>query len=273
MAPGEPMDFNFSAASIRASLCAYRSRSLLVLRSMRSLSLPSALMRSLKTVVACSSSDMSSNDDSLEVASKCKGRWRTAQGGVEKIEDTVPEDAGGWIVIEAVLSGRKNPALGGKTGSFPGLCQTLGVIRGHAAGAAAKLGRARAVEGSQEAPGSRPPPCRLPKPLGHASHIEPFVHRVGHELTVTRSSATQVHGQQAIASPVPVRGARETLKARCLGAVHEDPASSVAPLRRRNEPAAERKTATGTDLDILVREPQVRGVSQKGLEDQLKLAG
>src|SRR3989304_4685089 len=111
MAPGEPMGFNFAAASIRASLCAYRSRSLLVLRSMRSLSLPSALMRSLKTVVACSSSDMSSNDDSLEVASKCKG--------------------GGWIVIEALLSGRKNPALGGKTGSFPGLGQPLGMIRRH----------------------------------------------------------------------------------------------------------------------------------------------
>src|SRR3972149_5567842 len=131
MAPGEPMDFNFPAASIRASLCAYRSRSLLVLRSMRSLSLPSALMRSLKTVVACSSRDMSSNDDSLEVASKCQGRWRPAQGGVEKIEDTVPEDARGWIVIEAVRSGWKNPALGAETGSFPGLGQPLGMVRRH----------------------------------------------------------------------------------------------------------------------------------------------
>src|SRR3989304_8308075 len=88
-------------------------------------------MRALKAVVACWTSDMSSNDDSLEVASKCQGRWRAAQGGVEKIEDTVPEDARGWIVIEAVLSGWKNPALGGKTGSFPGLGQPLGMIRRH----------------------------------------------------------------------------------------------------------------------------------------------
>ena len=43
------MAFNFSAASIRASLCAYRSRSFLVLWSIRSLSLPSALVRSLST--------------------------------------------------------------------------------------------------------------------------------------------------------------------------------------------------------------------------------
>src|SRR3972149_9570777 len=95
MAPGEPMDFNFSAASIRASLCAYRYRSLLVLRSMRSLSLPSALMRSLKTVVACSSSDMSSNDDSLEVASKCQGRWRAPPGGGGKKKETGAEKGRG----------------------------------------------------------------------------------------------------------------------------------------------------------------------------------